>query len=345
MSVTNVATRVVATARDFDKVGLGIIGYYLQLYAVELILSEDERSQEMTGLATGLLDTIEGFKKEVSGETQAENSDKSIQVMNTLIHDQEKAKVYMLNFTMSLYNEKLKQLKDGPWDVMLRRSLWCCIDLFSCILHLWNENINEANVSALEKRIKYCKLYLSKLAKGEIGPGDEKELDYTDFIDDNEETKDEEVDHLINNLKTDNNEETNDEEVGHLINNLKTDDIKTEKECWEDQVNSDEPEDDVPEFIDDSDSIDGEEPKRGKSEGSYIHDSKPEVKQREVPPPSPSPAHKSYSKDELANIMDKSSKIEQIQKLAKYAISALNYEDLPTAKDELTKALELLNSI
>ncbi len=28
-------------------------------------------------------------------------------------------------------NEKLKQLKDGPWDVMLKRSLWCCNDLFS----------------------------------------------------------------------------------------------------------------------------------------------------------------------------------------------------------------------
>ncbi|CAI4047645.1 hypothetical protein SUVZ_12G2230 [Saccharomyces uvarum] len=327
MSETNVATRVVATARDFDKVGLGIIGYYLQLYAVELILSEDERSQEMTGLATGLLDTIEGFKKEVGGESQAENSDKSVQVMNTLIHDQEKAKVYMVNFTMSLYNEKLKQLKDGPWDVMLRRSLWCCIDLFSCILHLWKENISAANVSALEKRIKYCKLYLSKLAKGEIGPGDEKELDYTDFIDDNEETKDEEVD--------------------HLINNLKTDDIEMEDACSKDQVNSEEPGDDVPEFIDDSDSMEGEEPERGKSEEVDIHDSEPEVKQKEVPPPpaSPSPAHKSYSKDELANIMDKSSKIEQIQKLAKYAISALNYEDLPTAKDELTKALELLNSI
>lgn len=327
MSETNVATRVVATARDFDKVGLGIIGYYLQLYAVELILSEDERSQEMTGLATGLLDTIEGFKKEVGGESRAENSDKSVQVMNTLIHDQEKAKVYMVNFTMSLYNEKLKQLKDGPWDVMLRRSLWCCIDLFSCILHLWKESISATNVSALEKRIKYCKLYLSKLAKGEIGPGDEKELDYTDFIDDNEETKDEEVD--------------------HLINNLKADDIEMEEACSEDQVNSEEPGDNVPEFIDDSDSMEGEVPERGKSEEADIHDSEPEVKQKEVPPPppSPSPAHKSYSKDELANIMDKSSKIEQIQKLAKYAISALNYEDLPTAKDELTKALELLNSI
>lgn len=168
------AARVVATAKDFDKVGLGIIGYYLQLYAVELILSEEDRSQEMTALATELLDTIEAFKKEIGGESEAEDSDKSLHVMNTLIHDQEKAKIYMLNFTMSLYNEKLKQLKDGPWDVMLKRSLWCCIDLFSCILHLWKENISETSTNSLQKRIKYCKIYLSKLAKVKLVPATRK---------------------------------------------------------------------------------------------------------------------------------------------------------------------------
>ncbi|CAI4046295.1 Vta1p SKDI_12G2180 [Saccharomyces kudriavzevii IFO 1802] len=332
MSVTNSATRVVATAKDFDKVGLGIIGYYLQLYAVELILSEDERSQDMTALAVELLDTIEGFKKEVGGESQAENSDKGVQVMNTLIHDQEKSKIYMLNFTMSLYNEKLKQLKDGPWDVMLKRSLWCCIDLFSCILHLWKENISETSVSSLEKRIKYCKLYLSKLAKGEIGSTDKEKLDYSDFIDDNEEARDEEVGDLINDLKT-------------------SDDFKGDDLTTEGQGKSDEPVDEVPEFIDDSDNSSEEERSPDKCEGAIKQDQEPENKgelspiHSSTPPAPPAPAHKSYTKDELTKIMDRSSKIEQIQKYAKYAISALNYEDLPTAKDELTKALGLLDSI
>ncbi|CAI4636349.1 BAQ_1a_G0036570.mRNA.1.CDS.1 [Saccharomyces cerevisiae] len=326
------AARVVATAKDFDKVGLGIIGYYLQLYAVELILSEEDRSQEMTALATELLDTIEAFKKEIGGESEAEDSDKSLHVMNTLIHDQEKAKIYMLNFTMSLYNEKLKQLKDGPWDVMLKRSLWCCIDLFSCILHLWKENISETSTNSLQKRIKYCKIYLSKLAKGEIGSSDEKTLDYADFADDSEETKDEDVDHQTSDLENNNND-------------------KVEGLVPKDQTTSYEPVDEVPEFIDDADSVNEEEQTVDKNEDAITKDEQQVVKKevdltRPSAPSEPAAAeHKSYTKDELTKIMDRASKIEQIQKLAKYAISALNYEDLPTAKDELTKALDLLNSI
>lgn len=326
------AARVVATAKDFDKVGLGIIGYYLQLYAVELILSEEDRSQEMTALATELLDTIEAFKKEIGGESEAEDSDKSLHVMNTLIHDQEKAKIYMLNFTMSLYNEKLKQLKDGPWDVMLKRSLWCCIDLFSCILHLWKENISETSTNSLQKRIKYCKIYLSKLAKGEIGSSDEKTLDYADFADDSEETKDEDVDYQTSDLENNNND-------------------KVEGLAPKDQTTSYEPADEVPEFIDDADSVNEEEQTVDKNEDAITKDEQQVVKKkvdltRPSAPSEPAAAeHKSYTKDELTKIMDRASKIEQIQKLAKYAISALNYEDLPTAKDELTKALDLLNSI
>ncbi|CAI4035099.1 hypothetical protein SMKI_12G2390 [Saccharomyces mikatae IFO 1815] len=333
--MANSATRVIATAKDFDKVGLGIIGYYLQLYAVELILSEVDRSQEMNMLAAGLLDTIETFKEEVGGESEAENSDKSVQVMNTLIHDQEKAKIYMLNFTMSLYNEKLRQVKDGPWDVTLRRSLWCCIDLFSCVLHLWKENISETSVSSLEKRMKYCKVFLSKLAKGEFGPGDETKLDYTDFVDDSDEIKVEGADDLMKDLKSN--------------SDVEEDDLTSR-----DQVKPNEHLGEVPKFIDDSDNINDEEQTPDKIGDEIRQEKQPHTKKEVVPAHSSVssapvvsavPEHKSYSKDELAQIMDKSSKIEQIQKFAKYAISALNYEDLPTARDELTRALDLLNSI
>lgn len=232
---------------------------------------------------------------------------------------------------MSLYNEKLKQLKDGPWDVMLKRSLWCCIDLFSCILHLWKENISETSTNSLQKRIKYCKIYLSKLAKGEIGSSDEKTLDYADFADDSEETKDEDVDHQTSDLENNNND-------------------KVEGLAPKDQTTSYEPVDEVPEFID-ADSVNEEEQTVDKNEDAITKDEQQVVKKevdltRPSAPSEPAAAeHKSYTKDELTKIMDRASKIEQIQKLAKYAISALNYEDLPTAKDELTKALDLLNSI
>ena len=167
----------------------------------------------------------------------------------------------MLNFTMSLYNEKLKQLKDGPWDVMLKRSLWCCIDLFSCILHLWKENISETSTNSLQKRIKYCKIYLSKLAKGEIGSSDEKTLDYADFADDSEETKDEDVDYQTSDLENNNND-------------------KVEGLAPKDQTTSYEPVDEVPEFIDDADSVNEEEQTVDKNEDAITKDEQQVVKKK-----------------------------------------------------------------
>ncbi|KAJ8144495.1 hypothetical protein OY671_002399 [Metschnikowia pulcherrima] len=51
------------------------------------------------------------------------------------------------------------------------------------------------------------------------------------------------------------------------------------------------------------------------------------------------------TKDTLHTIVDTTEQIGKIQKHAKFAISALNYEDLGTAEAELIKGLELLRSI
>lgn len=51
------------------------------------------------------------------------------------------------------------------------------------------------------------------------------------------------------------------------------------------------------------------------------------------------------TKENIGLIIDKSEHITIIQKHAKFAISALNYEDLDTAETELVKGLELLRSL
>lgn len=61
-------------------------------------------------------------------------------------------------------------------------------------------------------------------------------------------------------------------------------------------------------------------------------------------PPVPS-THLHVTKEELSSILDKTDQIAQIQKHAKFAISALNYEDIATAENELVKSLELLRLI
>ena len=372
--------RIVTTARDFEVVGLNIIGYYLRLYAVEEILTEKDRSNELTKIATDQLDAIENFKNEINSDDTGETD--SIKV---LLNDQEKAKVYVLNFAMSLYNGKLLQLKEGPWDMDLRRGLWCSIDLIGCILHLWKDTIT--NEDQLKKKIKYCKVYLSKLAKGEIGGVEgkraEEKLDYADFIsadsfvDDINKTDkspgEKEVNSLIERVTSEENDATNREpetaeilsedeidyqkpptenEIKNLIARAKAledgdEEDKRQEETPEGSSLNFEPSSfklpsvpnfkprDLPTFIDDdedaTENLDVEDANMLNNSLSTEEEIRAPVAQ--------------YSKDEIMNMMDRSEKIEQIQRLAKYAISALNYEDLHTAKDELTRALKLLNSL
>lgn len=352
--------RLVNTAKDFDVSGLDIISYYLRLYAVEEILAEEERSRELTEIATELLNTVENYKKDL----QQSGSDEQKNIKYTLVQNQEKAKTYFLNFAMSLYNEKLTQVQQGPWDINLRRGLWCCIDLFSTTIHLWNDEQD-----SLRKRIKYCKLYLSKLAKGEIGAtkqGDEEanevkltptpaaesehgkkeneeheaasaSLDYADFIDDISEgtSLEAESTDLINKLRIEDEEEK-------AIS--KDEAYEDEKESENERDSTHNAQNDLPAFS------------LPETPVSKPH-SKPEVlpqfldsEEEDMPSTGMEEIkkdihHEVYTKAQLHALMDKSSKIEKIQRMAKYAISALNYEDIATAKDEFTSALEMLDSL
>lgn len=55
--------------------------------------------------------------------------------------------------------------------------------------------------------------------------------------------------------------------------------------------------------------------------------------------------HQPLTKASITSIIDQTEHISQVQKHAKFAISALNYEDLATAETELTKALQLLHQV
>lgn len=58
--------------------------------------------------------------------------------------------------------------------------------------------------------------------------------------------------------------------------------------------------------------------------------------------PAPAKQSKPVTKEMLASIVDTTEQIAQVQKHAKFAVSALNYEDIDTAERELLKGLELL---
>lgn len=318
MSVGTV-NRLVATSKDFDITGLQIIGYYLRLYAIELLLNDQERSVELTELATELLTTVENYKDSVKSEDASELGNP----VYGLIHDQEKAKMYVSNFALSLYNGKLKQVQEGPWDYTLQRGLWCCIDLFSCISHLWGDQDG-----SVKRRLKYCKVYLSKLVKGELGSNKEVEqdsletspgakLDYKDFLDNEQE-----------------------ETVSEMVSRLRAADDEEEEEQ---EATGDNTEISLPQAPKNEPASKAE----SEFEPEFVDSDEDEEEDSLAPAPAPAPAavetQKRYTKDQLTTMLKRSEEIEKVQRMAKYAISALNYDDIATAKDELTKALEILN--
>lgn len=289
--------RLVATASDMDASGLAAIGYYLRLYAVELMLGEsrEQRSEEQTQLATELLNQVEEYRNAVDASKDQDHG------AFTVLHDQGKAKMYVLNFSMSLYNEKLTQLRNGNWDANLRRGLWCCLDLFQCLAKLWGMH------DELKERVKYCKIYLRKIAreKPPTPQVDEKELD-----------------DMLERLNTETNEEQQQ--------------FKAESS--------------PPEFIDESALDKPEQPIQEEDatkepqalvKGPVV-DEAPATPDESCSPPKEATAR---TTPDLRTMMNRSMLFEQTQKKAKYAISALNYEDTNTAKQELTSALSLLQEL
>lgn len=388
MSTNRETLRLINTANDFDVVGLVIIGYYLRLYAVELLISDKERSEDATKTAYELLDTIEAFKSEYStfqpGTPEAN--------LHTLITNQNKAMIYVTNFTMSLYNEKLIQVKDGPFNADLKRGLWCCIDLLNCILGLWKEQLSDE--ATIKKKIKYCKVYLSKLNKGELGPYNstsESSEAHETFTNKSVESRDNEISDNVNDNVSDNesvsvsdkisvncslnekpqinkitpveDQEPTEDDINGLLEQLKMIDDEGEGEVVPGQE---------PRFIDsDEELYERKENHNSRSATPELtSEASSESKEEQLPKPTseskeketleptsdsnqgltPEPASESlvsrtYSREDLENMMDRSGKIEKVQKLAKYAISALNYDDTVTARDELIKALALLDSL
>ncbi|CAN3374571.1 hypothetical protein DIURU_001030 [Diutina rugosa] len=73
--------------------------------------------------------------------------------------------------------------------------------------------------------------------------------------------------------------------------------------------------------------------------------SRPEAERRPSFVPSPAPSAPPVTKETVQTIVDRTEALASIQKHAKFAISALNYEDTDTAKRELEEALAKLNAL
>ncbi|AMD19522.1 HCL629Cp [Eremothecium sinecaudum] len=275
---------------DLSKIA-PVVGYYMKLYAVELVLE-----QGVTGLretAAKLLDEVEAFKKDASGA----DGDAGTALV---LEDQEKAKAVVLHFAMKMENGILESIGAEGYTADLLKGLWCCIDLFECIIHLWGgKQLSEEEKKECKKRIKFAKYSLTKGKKQEVGGKNvpEDELGGRDSISSLVEFSG--LGDMPTFLEGDELDEEVNENVEEELQDL-------EKEVEEDTAVLKTP-------------IVAEEQRQ---------QSRSPMKMADI--------------DEL---MDRERKSDEVRRLAKYAISAMNYEDVTTAKRELEKALAILDTM
>lgn len=325
--------RVLKLARELA--GLPVISYYLKLYAAEIILDEKERDEEATQTVVSILDEVEEFRNSADDEGT-----------KLLLHDKEKALAFAMNLAMSIYNGILVQIQNQQVDSEIRKGLWCCIDLFQCCKHLWGDSMDEVVRKQCDKRIKYAKYYLMKLKKGELGSSPE--------------VLPEGMQESSPSVPL---EDIPDPSGFPLVPGEIKDRYTEPKATTPDLTDGNQPEEegDMPTFVDDEEEAPTfqEEPEEleqpedpeetaFQKEPSVPLELTPELTPEPTPEPLPRvkatpPAPSKIST--LKEIMSREEIVHKAQKSAKYAISALNYDDIATAKKELKAALQALEEL
>ncbi|OEJ86253.1 Vacuolar protein sorting-associated protein VTA1 [Hanseniaspora osmophila] len=332
-------SRLLKEISDLDTQELVFVSYYMKLYVIEIILKRG--IEDYKDRAIGFLDDVEGLKKTVDDSA---NEDEGA---HAIVHDLEgKGKIYVLNFTVTLYNSLLKKQVDleksldenmghgglGPVNSLIS-GFWCCIDLFAMVQETWLKEDIEA-AKEVGKKTQFGKLMIKKLLvkkkclidkigadeiSGEIQDGQEKPQS----------------------LKSTSISEEKNNSVSEF---------KPENDNQEDVPENDNKED-VPDFVDEAPETSPEPALGLPSAPKFLDDSdKDELQETEIDAkqeiPTPSQAHEEHSKplseQEIMAMMDWATLITKAQKHSKFGISAMNYDDVDTAVTELQQALDIL---
>ena len=88
-----------------------------------------------------------------------------------------------------------------------------------------------------------------------------------------------------------------------------------------------------------------EEEKKVESEKKTESEKKPEKQEKQEKQTTPKHQHQPLSQENINTMITKEEQINKIQKHCKFAMSALNYEDLNTAETQLSEGLELIKLI
>ncbi|ODQ66280.1 DUF605-domain-containing protein [Nadsonia fulvescens var. elongata DSM 6958] len=339
------------------------MAYYCKLHAVQQIISSGLHLSDpsVANYTMLLLDDIEQLKKEDSVLT-SENG-------RAILGDEDVAKAYVENFAYKIFVKADKAVHDKTVTKQTAMAFMACAT-FLDLLDVFEGEVDEGN---LEKK-KYAKFQAMRIMKAlkngedpndyEPEPQDQEEFGYEDGDQNAErENGEAEIDKILNEAKQSIGQEDVEDEA-EVNNKSNYDDVNINSE--NEAENSDSEQDynnlfpSTPSFQPSSQPSVNETPfnstlfEKGNvapdlpsapsAFSTHITPSAPIVPSAPPAPLAPSPHQALVSKETVRRIVDESQLISTVQKHAKFAISALNYEDMKTAMKELRLALELLEN-
>lgn len=329
--------REVATAQP-------LISYYCYLYAAQLIL-ESKLHTQYTSVAEYievLLDTIEANRKSLE-----EGAPKLAEILL----DKEKSFKLVLGFTLSIFNKCASEIDQHMCSKKTVQGFMAFLNFIE-ILKLWPE-IYETKKDELQKQIKYAKYHSNRVLKS-LKNGE----DPNDYVTENDK---EMLDQLLQEQfegTQDGVQESPTDEIAPTLpeppSNAPNNDIvlPTAPVLIKNHKNSL----GLPAVPNESLSIQPASPDSTrvshipqlppKPPKASSDDESPDISKSSIKrTPGKSQLAKDgkvMSREEVEELWTKEDIISSAQKKAKYAISALNYEDIETAIKELQEALKLL---
>ncbi|KAG7811924.1 hypothetical protein KL921_002190 [Ogataea angusta] len=306
------------------------IAYLCKLYAAELILDNQlhQTSKEIEQYALQLLDEIEQEKAAIK-----ESSSKSFEIIN----DPASSFKLVWGFATAIFDRSFKEIANHTATKKTVENFKAALDFYQ-VLNLWPEQLKDKR-QQLDKYQKYAKFHATRILKA-IKNGE----DPNDYVTPEEER---EV------AGWDDADSQKPESPSLALPNPPSEINSPEKSPKDTPVETSPPAlPSAPDSLEDSLNLPAA-PAIIKEEPNKLGLPKTPAKVPDLPAPKPepkpepksqpkTPAKPALSKEDIQQMMQTDEIIAQAQKRARFAISALNYEDIETAIKELQLALELL---
>lgn len=334
-----------------------IISYFCKLYSAQLILDQrlHQNDAAVAEFVTFLLDDIEQMKLNASEE------------MSETIEHEEKGLEYAKNFAFSVLENCRKQIDEDKVTKKTPLELIASVN-FLTLIKLW-EPSDEVKKEVTE-RIKYAKFHAARLLKEAKQPKKEpKEQSVSDELSaptkESIKGEDDRLEPISQNLEPKASHTSSLPSLSQFEKELEADVSVTPPLSPVGLIERASPLNRIPSPIDISfDELsrrNSSSPLKSRSvspvkksrSASPVKQSRSASPVKKISPPpiikhvqaQRSPVQeKVYLKDEISMIMEETEVFSKAQKHAKYAISALNYEDKVTAIAELKRALDLLEA-